>query len=472
MPRYPVVRFAFAFVLLLFVAATARANTRCVNPGGTDGCFATIQAAVNASIDFDTIQIAAGTYNEKVNMQPPNNKWLTIQGAGAEKTIVDGTGLGPALAPVFQFATVGNNPLSATLSHMTIRGGYRGVDTGRATRITLSNLVIRDNGPGSGAGVFANSNFVTIINSVIRDNHANDAFFGCDGSGGAGGGIGAFCGGAFYTIINSAIVNNTARFGGGAAFVNGFQTILNSTFSGNQATDPSGIGAAMMSFADRTYISNSTIANNPVRPGGAALALFSSYNELRANLLQDNPGGNCLPVPGVTITSAGYNVIDDGTCAATGPGDLENTSAVLGPLQNNGGPTPTHALEPGPGVDHLAASICPAPATDQRGVERAQGAACDAGAFEAVPLTAEELLETLLDLVDDVEPSYGLRAFARMAQVALQADRPEDACAALGLLQAQVDRKADKPGSVKLSAAEAAAITEANAAVRAALGCS
>lgn len=469
MPRYPFVRFALSLALLFTFAATARANTLCVNPGGTDGCHATIQAAIDAAMDFDTIQIAAGTYAEKISMHPPNNKWLTIQGAGAEKTIVDGTGVGAPAAAVISFQVNPVNGPSVTISDLTVRGGYRGIDTGRFTRVTLANLVIRDNGPGSGAGVFANSNFVTIINSVIRDNVANDAFFGCDGSGGAGGGIAALCGGAFYTIINSAIVNNTARFGGGAVFVNGFQTILNSTFSGNQATDPTALGGAIMSFADRTYISNSTIANNTVRPGGGALALFSAYNELKATLLQGNTGDNCF-ASGQPLTSVGYSVLDDGTCAVAGPGDLEHTAAVLGPLQDNGGPTPTHALQPGPGVNHLPASICPAPATDQRGVERAQGPACDAGAYEA---KVSEQLSALRDLVDEIDHRHrGLEALVFVAQIAVKKGHTGHACRALGELQEQVDRLARKHGRERLTPEEVSALTSAITSVRGSLGCS
>lgn len=74
----------------------------------------------------------------------------------------------------------------------------------------------------------------------------------------------------------------------------------------------------------------------------------------------------------------------DATCAAslTGPGDLNNTNPLLGPLANNGGPTPTHALLAGsPAID--AAGGCPPPATDQRGVARPQGSACDIGSFES-----------------------------------------------------------------------------------------
>ena len=201
--------------------------------------------------------------------------------------------------------------------------------------------------------------------------------------------------------------------------------------------------------------------------------MFSVRNELKANLLQDNAGDNCFPAE--PITSLGYNVSSDGTCAMAAAGDLLNAAATLGPLQDNGGPTPTHALTAGPGLDHVPAAICPAPATDQRGVARAQGAACESGAYEFVPPpapTINQLLATLLNLAVDVEPDYGLHAFVRTAQQAVAEDRPQDACAALALLQAQVDRKSDKPGRVKLSAEQAAAITAANAAARAALGCS
>ncbi len=186
MPRTTISRIAFSLVMLTLFAAPARAAIKCVNPGGTDGCFSTIQAAINAAGHLDTIQIAAGTYNEKISMVPPNNKWLTIQGAGAEKTIVDGTGVGNPGGAVFEFQVNPLNGPTVTMSDLTIRGGYRGVNAGRFIRLILQNVVVRDNGPGSGAGVFNNGSLVTIINSTIRNNTADDAAFGCDGSGGTG----------------------------------------------------------------------------------------------------------------------------------------------------------------------------------------------------------------------------------------------------------------------------------------------
>lgn len=240
-------------------------------------------------------------------------------------------------------------------------------------------MVVRDNGIGSGAGVFNNASFVTIINSTIRDNTAADAFFGCDGSGSTGGGIASLCGGGSYTIINSAVVNNTARAGGGIVYVNGQQTIINSTLSGNHTTE---IGAAIMSFADDFHMTNSTVARNTTpAPGGGALALFGP-SQLKASVVDGNTGDNCLAgMP--AVSSLGYNVSSDASCNLTGLGDLNSTSARLRPLRNNGGPTPTHALRgSSPAIDLVPLSLCPAPATDQRGLARPQGEACDSGSYE------------------------------------------------------------------------------------------
>ena len=66
---------------------------------------------------------------------------------------------------------------------------------------------------------------------------------------------------------------------------------------------------------------------------------------------------------------------------------------MLGPLQDNGGPTMTHALLPGsPAINQIPVEDCldadGAPlATDQRGVSRPEtgGTLCDVGAFEVQP---------------------------------------------------------------------------------------
>jgi hypothetical protein len=100
---------------------------------------------------------------------------------------------------------------------------------------------------------------------------------------------------------------------------------------------------------------------------------------------------------GGTALSGGGNLESPGdTCGFDQPTDQVNVSAEdlnLGPLQDNGGPTQTHALLPGsvaldkiPEADCLDADGAPL-TTDQRGEPRPEtgGTMCDVGAFEVQP---------------------------------------------------------------------------------------
>ena len=70
-----------ALAATLLLASAAQAATLCVNPGGIDGCFASIQAAVDVAERRDLIEVAAGTYTENVTILGRGP--LTIRGAGA-----------------------------------------------------------------------------------------------------------------------------------------------------------------------------------------------------------------------------------------------------------------------------------------------------------------------------------------------------------------------------------------------------
>ena len=85
---------------------------------------------------------------------------------------------------------------------------------------------------------------------------------------------------------------------------------------------------------------------------------------------------------GGTITSLGYNYGSDTTCNLTAASDVTNSDPLLGPLADNGGPTRTHALQIGSmAIDAIPAITCDV-SSDQRGVPRPQGEACDIGSFE------------------------------------------------------------------------------------------
>ncbi|MSQ09547.1 MAG: hypothetical protein EXR52_00860 [Dehalococcoidia bacterium] len=85
----------------------------------------------------------------------------------------------------------------------------------------------------------------------------------------------------------------------------------------------------------------------------------------------------------------GPNLVQDlALCTATGTTPITG-ELLLGPLADNGGPTPTHALLPGSlaidaGDDTMGAAA-PIGGKDQRGVARPQGVRCDLGAFERRP---------------------------------------------------------------------------------------
>ena len=118
---------------------------------------------------------------------------------------------------------------------------------------------------------------------------------------------------------------------------------------------------------------------------GGNLAVFGATTSLRNTIIVGGAaisGSNCFVLSG-SLTSAGHNLEDTAPsqCRLGATGDKVGVNPLLGELQSNGGPTETQALLPGsPAIDAGDDSGCPG--TDQRGVLRPAGAACDIGAFE------------------------------------------------------------------------------------------
>jgi hypothetical protein len=101
---------------------------------------------------------------------------------------------------------------------------------------------------------------------------------------------------------------------------------------------------------------------------------------LRTTILA-GPQPNLVAMNGGTFQSLGHNLSsDDGGGFLPGDGDLINTDPLLGPLQNNGGPTQTIALQAGsPALN--AGDPNELGNTDQRGVVRSGGV--NIGAYQA-----------------------------------------------------------------------------------------
>jgi len=95
----------------------------------------------------------------------------------------------------------------------------------------------------------------------------------------------------------------------------------------------------------------------------------------------DGNGGDVNCTVGST-SSHGYNFVNDGTCHLNTSTDITSGDPSLGSVANNGGATKT-AL-PATGsllIDKVPTGSCTV-STDQRGVTRPQGTACDIGAVE------------------------------------------------------------------------------------------
>ena len=224
--------------------------------------------------------------------------------------------------------------------------------------LTIQNTTIRENtvaGGGYGGGVYnaahggasnradPGGGSLTAINSTIRDN-----------TGSTGGGIFGVA-----QIINCTISDNTAVFEGGGIYGNSY--ISNCTISGNMTTVGHSRGGGISGAGT---ITNSTFSDN-LSINGSDICVIGTV-QLGDTIL--GSGASIFVLDG-TVTSHGYNLsYDNGGGFLTGPGDQINTDPLLGPLQNNGGPTSTHELLPGsPAIDAGDPNFAPPPDYDQRG---------------------------------------------------------------------------------------------------------
>jgi hypothetical protein len=225
-----------------------------------------------------------------------------------------------------------------------------------------------------------------------------------------GGGLFNYTGGSL-TLVNSTVSGNTATcpdpsgcFASGGGLVNfGRLTIHNSTVSGNAANgNDAQAGGILNTALGRLAVTNSTVSGNTVSctngppcnaQGGGLINVTAGDQIGELTLLNSIVASNAFTDCAGPVTSAGFNLDTDNTCRLTAPGDKPGVSnPLLGPLADNGGPTKTNALLPGsPAIDAVT-SGCPPPETDQRGVTRPVGRACDMGAYETQALEKPQVL--------------------------------------------------------------------------------
>ncbi|HEY0178379.1 MAG TPA: Ig-like domain-containing protein [Dokdonella sp.] len=271
--------------------------------------------------------------------------------------------------------------------------------TGYSRALTISSSEVARNTAsasgrvfGGGVALLANA-FHRIADTWIADNQALSA----DGRA-RGGGV--YFDGGFPIITGSTISGNVADVGGGAFVFYARLSMSDSTVSGNSAANAGGLynahesgyygGNAPLALRNTTITANVATASTAV--GGVSGGIVDTQtiygnSELQSTIVAGNFAPNADPAKADLIAfSAAIAGANDLIVAASGvalPADTIVADPLLGPLQDNGGATPTHALLFGsPALD--AGNNSAALDFDQRGsgYARVVGIAADIGAFE------------------------------------------------------------------------------------------
>jgi hypothetical protein len=311
---------------------------------------------------------------------------VTISGL----TFTNGAGIG--ITQSFR-----SSPTAVTLNNCTVSGNSSGTPGGGIDiyggQLTLNNCVVSNNSTTyDGGGISIRRGYqrgglgigttVTVNNSTISGNSASN-----------GGGIKNDAangeGGSFAHLV----INNSTISGCGATV-----SVSNSTISGNSAAGAGGGGIYNRSGHGRgvagnsiLIVKNSTISGNSGGLGGGIyndgqLAMLTIGDTI---LKTGASAQNIYNIDSGRVTSLGYNLSsDNGSGLLTGPGDQINTDPQISALQNNGGPTLTHALlNFSPAIDHGNPGFTPPPDEDQRGCpfDRVFNNRIDVGSLESQP---------------------------------------------------------------------------------------
>lgn len=325
-------------------------NGVCQSPSGVCTLRAALMEA-NAAPGIDTINIPAGVYtltitgaNEDATLTGDLDvtEAVRINGDPTGQTIIDGGGLDR----VFDVLSSASGQL-LEMRDLTIRkgggSGFAGVRLQSGTQVLIEQATITDN-----------------VGSGIR----NDALL--------------------LTLNRVTVVGNSTT---GLYNTGDTVNISNSTFSDNSGAN----GGGLYTDSGTTSLNNTTIANNIAITGGGLYRTGSASVAMQNSILADNSADTSPDCSG-TLLSVSYSLIENasGCTISISNSNLLGVNPVLGPLQNNGGPTLTRALgltspalnagDPGGCKDAQSVSLT----TDQRGTARPQptGGRCDMGAYE------------------------------------------------------------------------------------------
>ncbi len=367
--------------------------------GGVFNNIDSVMTIRNSTINLNTADnSAAGVANYYLSSMTIDNSSITNNTAG----FVGGAGGSAGDLFVITNSIVSNNSASALAGAFILIHGLTSVGS-----FLIQNTEFSENAGAFGGALITNGIAVTIEDSQFLNNDATED-----------GGAIAVVDKGILQISDSTFSGNEAILNGGAMLVNEDSRafIIRSTLDNNSATQGGGI---LVSQTSEIFLTNSTLsANTASLLGGGIFETGTSevnlnlstlafntaptgggvYKTSDSNLggfqviVSDNTTNDCAADVGDVFNNASFSLFSDLSCSFTmGANNIVNTDPLLGPLQNNGGPTETHALTGiSPAID-AGDTNCLVP-VDQRGEFRPVNipgldpidaqARCDIGSFE------------------------------------------------------------------------------------------
>ena len=407
---------ALALSAFAFSSCASATNTFIVTTSGDPGPPGTTSlreavVAANKSVD-NTVMFDASLVGSTITLTNGEivvSRQLTIIGPGAAQLTISGNDA----SRIFHAENCPNDERlylsGVSLVHGTAQNG--GAIYAEFCGLALSDSVVSaSHADQGGGGISGKQAVLYVANSTLTNNNAS-----------FGGGVSA--GSSSTTISHSSIRGNTAVYqGGGVRASKGILTIQYSTISGNVIPPPPGAavsqgGGALYFYGSAFKSIASTLANNYAYSGGGGLALHYTplaHPQIISSTIAGNStccadAGNGIyafgalkPIVRYSIISGNFNRFGDydltgsfyaysslvrnvsGATIAGGSGSIFGVDPLLGPLDDNGGPTQTML----PAANSVAidaiptCSITPPETVDQRGLARCVNGKVDIGAVE------------------------------------------------------------------------------------------
>jgi CSLREA domain-containing protein len=383
----------------------------CATSSGACTLRAAIQEA-NAFAGDDTVMLPAGTFTISLPFMDDFrdadgsfylSSTVDLVGVGADLTILDGGMLDRVLQVAFDGL--------ATVSDLTIQNGSRaGILTNSGGNLTLLRVTVQDNqglafaDPG---GIKVEGATLSLIESTVQSNTADFATGGILFTGdtlsavdtvirdnfGVGGIVsgGMICNFGTARFERVAFIGNQGLAGAGLLVMAGCDvTLTNVTLSGNTLLDRT--GGTVENVGGVVTLANVTVTES------SGFGLTGAMT-LRNTIVAGNGNFDFQQCDTSSVrTSLGHNIDEGTSCGFDQETDLSDTDPRLGPLDEEGD-SPAHSpVAPSLAIDGISLEDCldsggMALLTDQRGVERPQGSACDIGAVEVVPEPATVALQ-------------------------------------------------------------------------------